>query len=377
MYRQTRFELMALLLLLGGCVVAPQISDGDDACAGRCGSFEGSDTAQVGVALRDAALRDAALPDAVVPDAALPDAALPDAALPDAALVPVQCPTSQVAEREILVEVGGTVFLDGSPSQPAVEGEALSYEWLVIQAPRGWLGAPYEAFGDVGDPAQGGPSDDSSTPTAQLYLDLVGRYTLELRITDSRGIVSPSEQCPAQNARTTVIALDTGAVVVMVSWDTPGDPDQDDASGTDVDLHLLHPFAERWAAAPLDCYYANANPDWGSRGPSGNPNLIIDDTNGAGPEVITIARPEDTDVLGRGYQVGVHYFRAENFGLGTFGPSMARVRIFLDGALALDAQRELLETDHFWYAAEILWGEAGPEARLVDQYTERVPPLNP
>lgn len=72
---------------------------------------------------------------------------------------------------------------------------------------------------------------------------------------------------------------------VRITWD------KDD---TDVDLHFS------WNGS--DCYYSNKNPTWGSSATS--PKLDVDDTNGYGPENITI------DALpGSGsYKMWVYYY---------------------------------------------------------------------
>jgi uncharacterized protein YfaP (DUF2135 family) len=60
--------------------------------------------------------------------------------------------------------------------------------------------------------------------------------------------------------------------------------------GTDVDLHLTGPNG-------VDCYYSNKKPSWGGM-------LDIDDTNGFGPEHITIPVLKQTGV----YKLYVHYY---------------------------------------------------------------------
>jgi uncharacterized protein YfaP (DUF2135 family) len=72
---------------------------------------------------------------------------------------------------------------------------------------------------------------------------------------------------------------------VRITWD------KDD---TDVDLHFS------WNGS--DCYYSNKNPTWGSSATS--PRLDVDDTNGYGPENITIdALPGDGS-----YKMWVRYY---------------------------------------------------------------------
>jgi len=68
-----------------------------------------------------------------------------------------------------------------------------------------------------------------------------------------------------------------------------------DKNDTDVDLHF------DWSGG-LECYYGNRTPNWGS--PETSPRLDVDDTNGYGPENITI-----DSLPGPGsYKIFVYYF---------------------------------------------------------------------
>ena len=75
---------------------------------------------------------------------------------------------------------------------------------------------------------------------------------------------------------------------------------------------------------PLDCYWGNPNPNWGSADPNvgGGPALVRDDTDGAGPELLVFPTPDE----GLTYRVGVHYFDDPGF-----GPAHAFVRVFAHG----------------------------------------------
>lgn len=223
--------------------------------------------------------------------------------------------------------------------------------WTVVARPAGSTARPVESIFDPARPADGGPADDPATPGALLFVDLAGDYELHLRL-------------PARGDRLAAIvvlhAVPDQDIHVQLVWDTPGDPDQTDADGSDVDLHLLHPRGLRWMAEHYDCHFANARPDWGPPGARGDPSLDIDDVNGAGPENINLEEPEDTAALGAPYRVGVHYYRAENRRHGgTWGPSVATVRVYLRGALAGEWTRRLEETGALWEVAHITWGAEG------------------
>ena len=108
-----------------------------------------------------------------------------------------------------------------------------------------------------------------------------------------------------------------------------------------------------------------------------NPSLDIDDTNGSGPENVTMAGPE----VGVGYDIGVLYFRARS----TFGvagannliehPSFATVRIFVRGSLIAEFVGDLFEEQQLWHVARINWCENAdalscPRIDIVDRFYE-------
>ncbi len=287
-----------------------------------------------------------------------------------------ECPTAAVAQAEFDVLPLDIVTLDGGASTDAdgPEGRPVSYTWTVVSRPPGSTAQPVERFFNPASPADGGPADRTDTPTAFFFVDLVGEYRLELTVTDNLDATAPSELCQQPAAEVIIRAEPDEDIHVQLVWNTPGDPDQTDGEGSDVDLHLLHPQGRAWSVAPLDCYFANSEPDWGPLGPAGNPSLDIDDVNGAGPENINLDEPEDTNALGGFYRVGVHYFRAENFvGGGTWGPSEVTLRIFLGGEQAGEWTRELRATDHFWEVASIIWSANEGRAQEINRYHNRVP----
>ncbi len=287
-----------------------------------------------------------------------------------------QCPVAEVVNAEVDVLPLDVITLDASPSvDPDGPGlRPVRYEWTVLERPTGSTAQPVERFSNPASPADGGAPDDLSSPAAVFFVDLAGQYTIGLRVTDNLDLSAPSEACEQPDAVVRVRAVPDKDVMVQLVWDTPGDPDQTDGEGSDVDLHLLHPDAEGWFLAPLDCYYANVSPDWGPVGRAGNPSLDIDDTNGAGPEITTLWEPEDTTVLGNPYRVGVHYYRSENFlGEGLWGPSHATLRVFLSGELAGEWTRELAARDHFWEVAAIRWAADEQRVQEINRYFPEAP----
>ena len=285
------------------------------------------------------------------------------------------CPQARAAVEAFEVAPLDVVVLDGSPSidQDGQDGRPVSYEWVITSRPPSSLSQPREAFFEPGQPANGGVDDDPATSTAVFFVDYAGTYVAELRVRDRLGLDSIACQNPAV---VTIVARPDEALHIQLSWRTPGDDDETDDRGTDLDLHLLNPLADAWFAAPYDCHYGAPVPDWGQPGdPSDDPSLDIDDVNGAGPENINLDRPQDTDTLGAPYLVGVHYYASSDRLDGTdYGASFATVRVFIDGELAWDyegAEKELRAADHFWDVAQITW----PAREVVtrDRYYEARP----
>lgn len=159
------------------------------------------------------------------------------------------------------------------------------------------------------------------------------------------------------------------AIRVELRWHTPGDPDEQDtgpATGTDLNLHFLHPWADGpdmdrdgkadgWYDIPFDCFWYNAYPNWGSDDPAvkDDPWLEVDDTDGAGPETIILAIPED----GATYRVGVIYWNDHGF-----GPSTADVRVYINGEVKFARLGVVLQDSDLWEVATIEWPSATVKA---------------
>jgi hypothetical protein len=151
---------------------------------------------------------------------------------------------------------------------------------------------------------------------------------------------------------------------VELVWETPGDPDSSDVGGgqgSDLDLHFIHPLGS-WDVPPYDCFWRNKEPNWGDRDlAEDDPHLDIDDTDGWGPEVITLAHPEGNAQEPFIYRVGVFYYSDHNY-----GPSDATVRIFVDGGGPHSVTFSGFEDRQFWDVATIEWpsGEVTATNRL-------------
>lgn len=266
---------------------------------------------------------------------------------------PAGCPIASVQNPRRQAEPLDTLSL--TPGRRSMD--AVAWRWIVVDRPEGSTAALVE-------PGAGG-RDNVGTPDAEFFLDLAGRYVFELQVEGESGKIAPSDACPQDPAQITVDVVSQQDILVQLTWNTPLDGDQTDGDGSDVDIHLQHPNGRGWSIAPLDCYWSNPTPDWGRAGDeSDDPSLDIDDTNGAGPENISLSRPEDTGG-GPGYSIGVDYYRSDDFiGARDWGPSVATVRVFLGGELAEEYERELQRTGNFWEVAKLEWEDR--EGRLVE-----------
>lgn len=268
------------------------------------------------------------------------------------------CPIPHPGDRDRTVFVLDPVALDGSASSDpdGPNGRPVRYDWVLIEQPEGGVERIGEAPRDPNNAGAGVRGDDPTTPTAFLWPTLVGRYVAELRVTDALGVTAPGDGCGAADATVVIEAVASGEIHVQTTWDTPGDPDQTDAHGSDVDLHLRHEGGF-WDAAPLDCYFGNTNPDWGPAGPVGDPSLDIDDVDGAGPENIKVSEPQ---VGGGPYRVGLHYFHDRGM-----GHSDVTVRVFFGGVLAGEFEERLDATNDFVEVTDIHWGPDGGRLEAV------------
>jgi len=219
---------------------------------------------------------------------------------------------------------GSVIELDASmstdPDEPGSPTAISHYGWRYLVHPRPTAPA-------LTSDAGGG---------AQFRADVLGDYEIELQVTDVW------EKVGCEPARVAVHAVPGSRIVVEVTWDNPADPDQDDRSGSDVDVHFLKMGPGRWFNSPYDAYFGNREPFFNPE----HPSLTVDDPNGAGPEVIQLDDPADC----QWYAVGIHYWRQQ------FGIAYTTTRIFVDSVMAFEARdKPLATTGEWWDVARIHW----------------------
>ena len=180
-----------------------------------------------------------------------------------------------------------------------------------------------------------------------------GVYLFRLRAVDATG----ADLCYPVERK--VVVSEQADIVVELTWETPGDPDETDTGpekGADLDLHFLHPWAagpdldgngqpEGWFDIPFDCFWFNAHPNWGSYDPAtdDDPHLEPGDSDGMGPEIISLSNPEKIV-----YKIGVHYWNDHGF-----GNSLATIRIWQGGVIALEREDVELADLDMWEVCAI------------------------
>ena len=266
--------------------------------------------------------------------------------------VSLDCPQAVIAIQEgTEVAPGTTLHLFGDKSFMP-NGPVAKWEWTVEQP--------------IGSQALFDPSATAANPT--FTAQVVGAYLFKLAIWDECG--TPS--CVSAEAE--VIVTSDEALRIELLWNTPNDPDQTDqgpALGADVDLHLLHPLAQAtggpgWFDGLLDCFAMNREPDWGVAGfPEDDPHLALDDTDGGGPETLTIAAPED----GATYRIGAHAYSDHGF-----GPSYATLRVHVHGALVFEMKDVKLLPHDLWEAAIVEWPSGAVSLLTEDSGALRITP---
>ena len=223
------------------------------------------------------------------------------------------------------------LHLDGKVG--ACGHDAATFQWTVIQ-PQG---------------SQGVFKPSSTHPTPTVVANVVGDYRFELQTYNFNG--QPCDHI----SHYTVSVLPTTALHVELTWTTPGDPDETDtgpAAGSDLDLHfyqhLSGPPEQTWFDSFADCYWLNPNPNWGDASPTADddPSLDRDDTDGAGPENLSLNHAEP----GAEFGVMVHYWSSHGF-----GESSAQVRVYWHGELAYESLPVTLQQLDGWDVGTFSW----------------------
>ncbi len=250
------------------------------------------------------------------------------------------CPTAVIKVAEGDEVIPQTVLhLQGGQSF-APMGNVVTYAWQVEQP---------EGSASVLMPS-------AAYPDPEFEANVAGLYVFSLEVWDSGG----TKSCVPGTYE--VMVVPDQAIHVELLWHTPNDADETDmglTAGADLDLHFAHPSAQLpdfdedgvpdpWFHDVLDCYWFNSHPQWANTDPTidDNPGLDRDDTDGAGPENLNLAIPENN----LEYPVGVHYWDDNGFGV-----SNATIRVYIYGTMIKEIKDVPLQSYDFWYAAKVVW----------------------
>lgn len=243
-------------------------------------------------------------------------------------------PLAVIADAFRSVTAGSTVVLDATDSYdpdnaaPAFPHGIDEFHWTLVA------------------PSSSGAAIASSTDgTASFVADVEGSFGGELVVDDQDG----DESDPALFGITAeAIDPEADGLLVRVTWET---------NPSDFDLHVVRDGGTFYEA-PLDCYYGNVNPDWGTGGDANNPILEADAVEGPGPERIRIRTPEATT-----YRVYVHLYSED----GT-GPQSASLDIAHFGAWVASHQRAGLTADLVWEVGTVAFADssAAPSFTFTD-----------
>jgi hypothetical protein len=208
-----------------------------------------------------------------------------------------------------------------------------SYTWRLVAQPAGSTASM--------------PDEASTSPNVANFMPVVpGRYTAELTVKNALNM--ESEPCTIS-----VEAAEPPGLWVELVWQHPSD---------DMDLHLVRAdyttSQSMLSQSPNDCFFVNCvgsfggDLDWGQPGYDGDdPYMVMDDTAGTGPEVITLARPEDT-----AYTIWVR----DHAGTGSYiGPNMVTVRVHADGEILWEDTRNCDGEGNYFPFAQINWNTGG------------------
>ncbi|MEN0063620.1 MAG: choice-of-anchor D domain-containing protein [Myxococcota bacterium] len=197
------------------------------------------------------------------------------------------------------------------------DGGALTYVWSLVRRPQ------------AGDPSNVPlPDDDVET---ELTIDAAGIWEVTLVVTNEAGRPSVPAKC-------VIDATPIDDVYIELSWAGPT---------SDLDLHLARDAAP-FFDVPNDVSYCNPAPDWGTPGdPTDDPRLALDDSDGLGPEIITLPMAPD----------GTYLVRVHHFDDGDDGAVTATVVVYADGDRITETSA-VLGRNEVWEVGQINWPDA-------------------
>jgi hypothetical protein len=211
--------------------------------------------------------------------------------------------------------------LDGSGSSDPADLQIIAYRWTMLSSPPGSIAM------------LSNPDDDQPF----FEPDVSGEYEFELTVMNSREVWDSTPD------RVIVDASPNAGVYVQLTWD----------SEFDLDLHVTQNNAPLFST-PGDLNWCNPVADWGAPDFDADDGVLVEETSsGFGPEIATIADPAPGT-----YTLQAHYYGKDG-GRGCddlpCGPSIATLRVFIDGVEVQEVTQTLTDAQQVWRAATITW----------------------
>ena len=248
------------------------------------------------------------------------------------------------------VSVFQWAILDGSEStDDDGSKEELRYLWSFATTPGGISLDIVDDSNRAGSPLNGDPSNKINRAAFQAKIK--GAYIVRLVVINNKGVSSVPAEC-------TVEAVSDDDLAVKLLWNN---------KDSDMDLHLIRQDGT-FGDLTSDCYYWNCSPqysgerpDWGVEGDTkDDPFLDIDNTDGIGPETVTINKPENGI-----YTVVVHAYDTSK------GPSTAVVKAYAHGTEEKSAKLLMNKTDTCWdvFTIEVSDGDDTKKSIKINEIT--------
>ncbi|MDP6945068.1 MAG: hypothetical protein QF464_13040, partial [Myxococcota bacterium] len=173
---------------------------------------------------------------------------------------------------------------------------------------------------------------------------------------DVEGVIVPG----CGTATWTVTIKDAVPLIVEVTWDTPGDPDQSDVGpgmGADLDLHMHNGqgtaedfdgdgVPDAWFDFVNDLYWFDTSPNWGEPVPDDDPLLALEDPDGLGPERIEWHQPIKQATV----TLGVHCWSAFEY-----GPSVVTITVLHFEEPVATFTDIVLDSGDLWEVGTFTW----------------------
>ena len=262
-----------------------------------------------------------------------------------------EIPTAKLKCEPTEVSVFQWAVMDGSESvdSDGKSKEGLRYLWSFATTPGEISLDIVDDSNRAGTPLNGDPSNKISRAAFQAKVK--GKYTVRLVVINEKGITSKPDECD-------IIADSDDDLAVKMFWNN---------KNADIDLHLIRPDGE-FGDAESDCYYWNCSPqysgerpDWGEPDDTkDNPFLDIDNTDGIGPETVTINKPANGT-----YTVTVHAYDTSK------GPTTVVVKAYAHGTEEKSATLLMNQTDTCWkvFTIEVSDGSDEKKALQISEIT--------